>query len=375
MAVDHNVTVGKSSAGAGLEIRGLSVCYGRVEVLKGASLSVREGEFFTLVGPSGSGKSSLLLCLAGFVAAATGSILLGGKDITSLAPNLRNIGMVFQSYTLFPHITVHENIAYGLRVRGKTRTAIEHRVAEMLRLLHLEGFQFRYPNELSGGQQQRVALARALAFSPGLLLLDEPLGAIDRKLKVELQSEIRRIQRATKTTLVYVTHDQKEAMAISDRIAVLRDGCILQTGTAREIYDDPSDAFVADFFGGANLLTVTILERSAGFCAVDLSGYRITGIPLPQSLSNTVKQGTVMIRPEHWSVSPSGSRHYDGLPVEITEIIFEGDTVSLDCKLRDERHIIVRKEASAVKEFQVGDTAHLGIEGQATRLFSEKDGS
>ena len=336
---------------------------------------MRKGELFALVGPSGSGKSTLLLCVAGFVSSVGGTVLLGGQDLTSLAANSREIGMVFQSYTLFPHMTVFENIAYALRVRRRSKTAIQHRVTEMLKLLHLEGFEYRYPNELSGGQQQRVALARALAFSPNLLLLDEPLGAIDRKLKIELQSEIRRIQHATQTTLVYVTHDQKEAMAMSDRVGVLREGCVLQIGTSREIYDNPCNSYVADFFGGANLLAVSILERSVHSCDVNLAGCRIAGVPLPEWLTDIADQGTLMVRPEHWKVSRSASQATNQLPAEIGEMIFEGDSISLDCKLRNQRRIIVRKPVCELMDLHPGDVVHLGIDGPVTRLFDRNEGN
>jgi putative spermidine/putrescine transport system ATP-binding protein len=369
MSADDFSKAATADAGTGLEIRGLSVRYGDVQALRNISLSVRKGELFALVGPSGSGKSTLLLCIAGFVSSASGSISLEGRDITSLPANTREIGMVFQSYTLFPHMTVFENIGYPLRVRRKSEIEVRHRVAEMLTLLHLEDYKHRYPDEISGGQQQRVALARALAFNPNVLLLDEPLGAVDRKLKIELQSEIRRVQRTAQTTLIYVTHDQKEAMALSDRMAVLDEGRILQIGTAREIYDNPRNSYVADFVGGANLLVVDILDGGMQSCDVVLAGSTITGVPRPKWLTDTASRAILMVRPERWILSDGPPQNCNQLPAEIVEVIFEGDSISLRCQLRDQRRIIVRQPVGEREDFCPGDVIYLAPEAHLAKLF------
>jgi ABC-type Fe3+/spermidine/putrescine transport system ATPase subunit len=210
----------------------------------------------TLLGPSGSGKTTLLKLIAGFEAPSGGEMRLRGRDISSLSPAQRGVGMVFQHYALFPHMTVERNIGYGLKLRRRPKAERERRVAEMLALLRLEGLHDRYPRQLSGGQQQRVALGRALAYDPAVILMDEPLGALDRSLRIEMEQEIRALHRRLGATIVYVTHDQQEALALSDRIAVMRDGRLAGLGTPAELYERPPDSFVAGFFAGANLLSV-----------------------------------------------------------------------------------------------------------------------
>jgi spermidine/putrescine transport system ATP-binding protein len=220
----------------------------------GVSLSIGEGEFFSLLGPSGCGKTTTLRMIAGFVAPDEGRILLHGDDVTTVPPNKRPVNMVFQQYALFPHMTVYDNVAFGLKMAHVPRTDHRTRVDEILRVVALEGYERRRPRQLSGGQQQRVALARALVNRPAALLLDEPLGALDVKLRRHMQLELKRIQHELGTTFVYVTHDQEEALAMSDRIAVMNDGRVEQLGTPREIYEHPASAFVADFVGTVNVL-------------------------------------------------------------------------------------------------------------------------
>ena len=220
----------------------------------GVSLSIGEGEFFSLLGPSGCGKTTTLRMIAGFVAPDEGRVLLNGDDVTTVPPNKRPVNMVFQQYALFPHMTVHDNVAFGLRMSHVPRSDHRERVTEILRVVALEGYERRRPRQLSGGQQQRVALARALVNRPAALLLDEPLGALDVKLRRHMQLELKRIQNELGTTFVYVTHDQEEALAMSDRIAVMNDGKVEQLGTPREIYERPASAFVADFVGTVNVI-------------------------------------------------------------------------------------------------------------------------
>ena len=220
----------------------------------GVSLSIGEGEFFSLLGPSGCGKTTTLRMIAGFVAPDEGRVLLNGDDVTTVPPNKRPVNMVFQQYALFPHMTVYDNVAFGLRMSHVPRSDHRERVTEILRVVALEGYERRRPRQLSGGQQQRVALARALVNRPAALLLDEPLGALDVKLRRHMQLELKRIQNELGTTFVYVTHDQEEALAMSDRIAVMNDGKVEQLGTPREIYERPASAFVADFVGTVNVI-------------------------------------------------------------------------------------------------------------------------
>jgi len=239
-----------------LDIQALSKSYGETPALQEISLQVRQGELLTLLGPSGSGKTTLLKVIAGFEAPTSGRVLLRGRDISRLSPARRGVGMVFQNYALFPHMTVAQNVAYGLKLRRVGRAERERRVREMLGLVRLEGLEGRYPRQLSGGQQQRVALGRALAYDPEVILMDEPLGALDRALRIEMEEQIRGIHRELGATIVYVTHDQQEALALSDRIAIMRAGRVASVGEPAQIYTRPADSFVAGFFANANLLAV-----------------------------------------------------------------------------------------------------------------------
>jgi putative spermidine/putrescine transport system ATP-binding protein len=244
------------AGGALLDVQGVSKSYGAAVALKDVSLQVRRGELLTLLGPSGSGKTTLLKTIAGFEAPSGGRVLLRGRDISRLSPARREVGMVFQHYALFPHMTVAQNVGYGLKLRRVGRARREGRVREMLELLQLGGLEGRYPRQLSGGQQQRVALGRALAYDPEVILMDEPLGALDRALRVEMEEQIRSVHRKLGATIVYVTHDQQEALALSDRIAIMRDGEVASVGEPTQLYTRPADSFVAGFFAGANLLAV-----------------------------------------------------------------------------------------------------------------------
>ena len=239
-----------------LELRGVAKAYGAVVALDHVDLRVGSGELVTLLGPSGSGKTTLLSIVAGFESPSAGEVAIRGRDVARMAPAERGVGMVFQDYALFPHMTVAENVGYGLKVRRRPRRDRERRIAEMLELLRLEGYGDRYPRQLSGGEQQRVALGRALAYDPEVVLMDEPLGALDRTLRVEMEQELRRIQRDLRATVVYVTHDQQEALALSDRVAIMRCGRIVEIGTPEQLYLRPTSSFVASFFANANLLPV-----------------------------------------------------------------------------------------------------------------------
>lgn len=240
---------------SGLELHSLTKDFGAAKAVRSIDLSVAHGEFLTVLGPSGSGKTTVLRMIAGFTEITSGLILLSGRDVSRMTPAERNIGMVFQNYALFPHMSAGDNVAYGLKMRGWPKQARVERVAEMLELVGLSGMGGRLPRELSGGQQQRVALARALAFRPELLLMDEPLGALDRELRIRMAGELRRIHAEAKTTVVYVTHDREEALTLSDRIAVMLDGRIEAIDTPERLYRQPSSSFVATFFGGHNLVS------------------------------------------------------------------------------------------------------------------------
>jgi len=247
-----------------LELININKSFSETPVVNNFNLSAQQGEFISFLGPSGCGKTTTLRMIAGFELPTSGSIKLDDRDLTYTPPNKRNVGMVFQSYALFPNMTVADNIGYGLKVGGKPKPEINQRVSEMLSLIHMEEFGKRYPSRLSGGQQQRVALARALAIRPHVLLLDEPLSALDAKIRVELRQEIRRIQQQLGITTIYVTHDQEEALSISDRIVVMNEGKIEQIGSSTEIYNFPKTEFVARFVGQINLLPVDVVNPSEG---------------------------------------------------------------------------------------------------------------
>ncbi len=256
-----------------LNIEGISKRFGSTTALAGVDLQVKRGELLTLLGPSGSGKTTLLRLIVGFETPTAGTMLLGGRDISRLTPADRSAGMVFQQYALFPHMTVEQNIAYGLKLRRWNRQRQKDRVEELLGLIQLEGFGSRFPRQLSGGQQQRVALARALAYEPEIILMDEPLGALDRALRIDMERVIRRIHRDVGATVIYVTHDQQEALSLSDRIAVMRDGSIVGLGTPEELYYRPQNSFVASFFAGSNVVPAEVLDfGSNGRARVRVAG-------------------------------------------------------------------------------------------------------
>lgn len=253
----------------------LEKSFGGTQVLRGVDLEVRRGEFVTLLGPSGCGKTTTLRILAGLLEPDAGCVELEGRDITSLTPEKRSINTVFQNYALFPHMNVEKNISYGLRVRGMRRAEWRSRVEEMLRLVQLEGFEKRMPSELSGGQCQRVAIARAVILQPKLLLLDEPLGALDLKLRRQMQIELKEIQKRLGIAFVYITHDQEEALNMSDRIALMRDGRFEQAGTPQEVYEHPATRFAAEFIGQTNLLACRVAEARQDGLLLEYAGERI----------------------------------------------------------------------------------------------------
>ncbi len=276
--------------------------FGDVTALHAIDLEINEGEFLTLLGPSGCGKTTTLRLIAGFNQPTSGTILLGDEDVTNVLPQHRKIGMVFQDYALFPHMTIYENIAFGLRERGYDKQRIPERVEELLELIHLSGVGERYPMEVSGGQQQRIAVARAVAYPPRVLLMDEPLGALDLKLRESMQFELRRIQQELKITAVYVTHDQTEAMNMSDRIVVMNEGVIEQMGSAESIYNTPSSRFVADFVGQINLLPGRVVGDEGDWHVVDVLNAKVR---VPKR-NNSAQEGevTVAIRPEFLTAIP-----------------------------------------------------------------------
>jgi len=291
--------------GARLSLVGLTKAYGDVPAVRGVHLDIEPGEFLTLLGPSGSGKTTTLMMIAGFQEPTSGSIRLGSQDITRLPPERRGIGMVFQHYALFPHLRVADNVAYRLRMRGVAREEIRRRVGEALDMVELGAFASRYPSELSGGQQQRVALARAFVFRPSLILMDEPLGALDRRLREQMQLEIKRLQGILGSTVVYVTHDQDEALVMSDRIAVMNEGLVEQCAPPETLYVRPASTFVATFVGDSNVVAGRVTAVSDGSVELRTNGgdlLRGTGDAPLQPGDDVV----ATLRPERISVTAEG---------------------------------------------------------------------
>jgi spermidine/putrescine ABC transporter ATP-binding subunit len=303
--------------GKGLALRGLGKAYGPIDAVAGVSLDITPGEFVALLGPSGSGKTTTLLMIAGFVLPDAGRVLLDGRDITTLPPHRRNLGMVYQSYALFPHLTVARNVAFPLEVRRVPRADIRRRVERALEHVQLGGLDGRYPRQLSGGQQQRVALARALVFEPPVLLMDEPLGALDRQLRGEMQQEIKTIQRRFGITTVYVTHDQEEALSMADRVVVMRGGRIEQAAAPTELYDRPASAFVAEFLGAANLLRGRVAVAGPPSIVETDGGLRFPTARAPAPAGASV---TAVLRPERITVTTAG----DGVAGRVVDAAFGG---------------------------------------------------
>lgn len=309
-------------------LRGITKRYGPLTVNDGIDLDILSGEFLTLLGSSGSGKTTLMRIVAGLEMCDSGTVSLDGRDVTREPPRRRDLGMVFQQYSLFPHMTVAENIRYGLRVKRWKEPDATKRVTEMLEMVQLPQVADRYPHQLSGGQQQRVALARALATSPQVLMLDEPLGALDLKLRKQLQVELKRIHRQTGTTFLFVTHDQEEALSMSDRVAVLKNGRIEQLGDTRSIYQAPRTAFVADFIGEVSLVSCDRTSAPSGMARIDGTGYDIA---LPSG--NVPGRFKLVVRPEHVLLHQEASR--GRIPGRIVDVGFEGGSSLIRIDLDD----------------------------------------
>jgi iron(III) transport system ATP-binding protein len=328
---------------------------GEVTAVNGISLDIEKGELVTLLGPSGCGKTTVLRIIAGFEFPTSGRILLDGREVDLLPPNKRGMSMVFQSYAIFPHLNVGENIAYGLNVMRLSRKEIDQRVGRILELVQLSGLENRAPNQLSGGQQQRVALARALVMEPKVLLMDEPLSNLDAKLRETMRSEIRRIQRELGITSVYVTHDQLEAMTLSDRVVVMNRGRVEQVGTPAEIYRHPRTRFVADFIGRANFISGTVRGQENGALLVDTFGLplKLSGVQDHYPLGTGV---TLMVRPEMVKVRQDASR-FKGI---VRQAVFLGDSIDYDIEVTGQVLTAVETNPLQMQIFPEG--AEVGVD-------------
>jgi spermidine/putrescine transport system ATP-binding protein len=353
--------------GNAIEFRGVSKSFGTFEALKSVSFEIRDNEFFTMLGPSGCGKTTLLRMIAGFEHPTSGTIRLHGQEIVDLPPHRRRVNTVFQSYALFPHLTLEQNIAFGLENLGWERSRRRARVAEMLDLVHMTPFAARRPAQLSGGQRQRIALARALAPEPEVLLLDEPLSALDLKLRQTMRDELRALQRATGITFVFVTHDQEEALDMSDRICVLGHGAVQQIGTPDEVYEDPENRFVADFIGETNFLEVDVISVKGGEATVRT--------PLGQTVTTFHKgaaaggRATLSLRPEKIGMEDQATgelmegriaaRNYMG---GYTHYAVDVGPVTL--------RVSRRNAVSHSQSFEVGRTVKLGFRHDSARVLA-----
>ncbi|KIN64982.1 Spermidine/putrescine ABC transporter ATPase subunit [Sulfitobacter noctilucicola] len=329
---------------------------GAVTALGDVSIAIEQGEFFTLLGPSGCGKTTLLRCIAGFETPTSGTIHLSGRDITYTPPNQRPVNTVFQSYALFPHLSVADNVGFGLKMQGKPAAEVKAAVERVLALVKLEDFAKRLPQQLSGGQQQRVALARALAPEPEVLLLDEPLSALDLKLRKEMQSELKRLQTETGITFIFVTHDQEEALTMSNRIGVMSAGALLQVGTPHDIYDRPVNRFVADFIGETNFLEGRVEDGQVRLGTGDL-----LAVPLEDQAGGV----TLAIRPEQVSIGPVGA----AIPAKIVDATYLGTDTHYTLALSDGSQLVARVQSNSASRFGVGDEVGVTIDDYAVQVL------
>ena len=363
-----------------LVLRDLRKVYGNVVACDDVDLEVRRGEFVTLLGPSGSGKTTTLRMIAGFATPSGGSIEIDGRDVTRVPPHRRNVGMVFQSYALFPHMTAAQNVAFPLRLRSVPKDEIRERVDEALRLVKLDGFGDRHPRELSGGQQQRIALARAVVFSPLMLLMDEPLGALDRKLREAMQLEIMRVSRERGATVLYVTHDQEEALVMSDRIAIFNQGRIEQIGSGEDLYDRPATLFVAEFIGESNIIRGRF-ERdgaAAGWVVGEPFRCQVGPTSVQRASLDGGSAAALVVRPQQMRIlassdeSPRDSSVVDGT---VDEALYLGSDRKYGLRLADGQHVIVREQRDGHERvWATGDTVRVAWDADDGVLLPDPAG-
>jgi putative spermidine/putrescine transport system ATP-binding protein len=343
---------------AALHLNNISKKFAEVLAVDDLSLEVADGEFVVLLGPSGCGKTTTLRMIAGFIEATAGAVRIGARDVTTDPPYRRNVGFVFQNYALFPHLSVAENVAFGLRRRRRPEREIGERVSRALALVKLEGFEARMPRQLSGGQQQRVAIARALVIAPDVLLLDEPLSNLDAKLRRDVRAELRRLQKLSGITTVMVTHDQDEAMSIGDRLVVMNHGRVQQIGTPQALYRHPANRFVAGFIGRGNFL--------AGAPAIDNSAFYTSGKLMIACLGQLDPGSrTLLIRPEHVAVRKGSVTGLNCFPARIEAAVFQGSTFDLDLRLTNGEMLAAQVPAGTAADWSVGQEVTAEIDAKA----------
>ena len=369
---------GTDQRGATLKLRGVEKRYGSVQALQSTDLRIEGGEFFSLIGPSGSGKTTLLGTVAGFVPPTRGQIEVDGKDLAKLPPYRREIGMVFQNYALFPHLNVFDNVAFPLRLRKLGEPEVRRQVMEMLETVRLPDVGPRMPNQLSGGQQQRIALARAAVYGPRILLMDEPLGALDKNLREEMQYEIKHIHENLGVTVVYVTHDQSEALTMSNRIAIMRDGAIVQHGTPRDLYEHPRNAFAACFLGSANLFDVTGHQDATGeVVAVETNAGAMRAVRPNGDLSG--REAVVCVRPESIGIDrangqdPNAEADMNALPGRVSDAVYTAGTFRYQVDAGTGSPISVRLNSVRQSDMlRTGDPVVLRWPAQATLIIPKE---
>jgi iron(III) transport system ATP-binding protein len=342
--------------------------FGEVKAVDEVSFKIRDGEFFFILGSSGCGKTTLLRLIAGFYTPEGGSLRFGGSEVNNVPPNRRNTGMVFQNYALWPHMTVFDNVAYGLKVRKMPTDETRREVENILETVRMQEYAQRFPNQLSGGQQQRVALARALVIKPDILLMDEPLSNLDAKLRMELRDEIKRIQRETNVTALYVTHDQKEAMAMADRIAVMKDGKILQVDSPREVYSRPQSRFVAAFMGEVNRISGKVIERGDGFVKIETA----LGILVSKNIYgkfNTGDSVEAMVRPESMTITSDGDfNRFEGV---VESSIYLGQVEEFFIKSKNDINIKMITQVSTQREYKPGESLFLSFPPESLHVIKD----
>jgi ABC-type Fe3+/spermidine/putrescine transport system ATPase subunit len=354
---------------ARLTVSSISKSYGEKLILDGVGFEIEHGAFYALLGPSGSGKSTILRAIAGFVHPDKGRVLIDDRDVTGVAPERRNIGVVFQSYALFPHMSIFDNIAFGLRMRKLSRAKTRERVRDVLELVQLGGLGHRRPTELSGGQQQRVALARALVIEPSLLLLDEPLSALDRKIRQDVRIELKRIQRETGVTTLIVTHDQEEALFLADRLLVLDEGRVRQMGTPWDVYHRPVDTFVAAFLGSANLVPARVRESGGEWTAT--AGAVSFPVPAPEDV-DVSGQLWLSVRPERVAVEPAGEGVPPAgrVPAVVNAVDFSGPVARVELDL-DGVVLSALLLSPGAESIEPGARVWAAIDPRGIRYFSD----
>jgi spermidine/putrescine transport system ATP-binding protein len=359
-------------AGGSIELTSLCKRFGEHTAVDCIDLSVASGEFFSLLGPSGCGKTTTLRLIAGFEQPTSGRILLDGVDVSGIPAHRRNVNTVFQSYALFPFLSVSDNVAFGLRYARVTKAELRTRVGDALSLVSMSSFASRRPSQLSGGQQQRVALARALVLNPAVLLLDEPLGALDAKLRRSLKVELKALQERVGITFLYVTHDQEEALTMSDRLAVMDSGRIAQIGTPRQVYEEPADSYVADFLGAANLMEVLVSERAGSSATLKLGEIALTtshGCPAAAG-----EKARAVIRPERVRVEPHGSAGDNRVPALVERVVFLGSATQLILRLATGaslQALLQNDGGAAAGTLAQGTPVHLYLPPDALRVLPD----